>query len=527
MKTAAFFVLAAVMSLPAFSQTSAPPAPSLTAGAEFKGLRFDWDAVPGASWYQLELRAHENGAFVQQGDDFPATTTSARFSFPLHLFDWTYARYRLAACNSAGCSRSAAVSVSGSRRYAVGYFKSRSSIAGGQLGSSMDLTPDGYTLVAAAPGEPSSANSSARGRIYVFRRGSDRQWIQRASLDARMTTAYNSYVSLGVAVSASGNTVAVSMPAEVVDPATQRRGQVDIYNWTNNAYIPTRLPRPPMDEILTADLDDSGYLLAVAGRLSGQHVTAIYKSTNGVWANVANVSTNDSCWNVKLTQDGKKLAATCRSGEGVGPWRDYVRVLSGSNWSMRSEIELDRPLQPDAHYHMGFGLDRTGNVIAVHSGDEHQGGPSVANVKVYQWDGSGYQFVTLLRSGEWNSDDDNLSFGESISISGNGLTMAIGHSSDYGMGLGPRAAPLNAGTVPTGGVFIYRFTNSWKLANMVKPNYIDPSAPYAREFGRITALNGSGKTLVVAVPGEDSSASGIGGNWANSSMQGSGALFMY
>ena len=107
MKVSVVALITLAMSASAFSQTSAPAAPTLTAGAEIKGLRFDWDKVPGATWYQLEYRAHQTGSFSQQGDDFPATTTHTRFSFPLHLFDWTYARYRLAACNSAGCSRSA------------------------------------------------------------------------------------------------------------------------------------------------------------------------------------------------------------------------------------------------------------------------------------------------------------------------------------------------------------------------------------------------------------------------------------
>src|SRR4051812_24566073 len=102
MKISAGLFIALAMSASALSQTSAPAAPSLSAGAEFRGLRLDWDAVPGATWYQLEYRPHENGPFVQQGDDFPATATSTHFSFPLHLYDWSWARYRLAACNSGG-----------------------------------------------------------------------------------------------------------------------------------------------------------------------------------------------------------------------------------------------------------------------------------------------------------------------------------------------------------------------------------------------------------------------------------------
>jgi hypothetical protein len=104
--------------------------------------------------------------------------------------------------------------------------------------------------------------------------------------------------------------------------------------------------------------------------------------------------------------------------------------------------------------------------------------------------------------------------------------MAVGHPGDFGTGLGPRAAPLIAGTKPTGAVYVYRLTDSWKLANMVKPDYVASSTTY-REFGQITALSGTGKTLVVGMPGEDSSAVGIDGDWANAGRPGSGALFMY
>ena len=154
MKVLAAWAVALAVSVSALSQTSIPPAPTLTAGAGFKGLRFDWNSVPRATWYQFEYRAHQTGPFVQEGDDFPATATSTRFSFPLHLFDWTYARYRIAACNSAGCSRSAAVSVSSLRRDAVGLLQGgRAKGRGARFGASTNLSPDGYNFVTAAPGE--------------------------------------------------------------------------------------------------------------------------------------------------------------------------------------------------------------------------------------------------------------------------------------------------------------------------------------------------------------------------------------
>jgi hypothetical protein len=526
MKTPAFIAIALAMSLSSFAQTSPPAAPTLTAGAEFKGLRFDWDTVPGASWYQLEYRAHQTGSFVKQGSDYPSTATSTRFTFPLHLYDWTYARYRLAACNSAGCSRSAEVSVSDLRRDAVGYFKSSAPVAGASLGHDVDLAPDGYTIATTAPGETTFSSATSRysgGAVYVFRRGADGTWLQRARIDAHGSSLYPDSLELDVAVSASGNTVAVGLPTEYVDAT--RRGQVDVYYWKNNVYNRTRIARPNMDKIQTVQLSDSGYVLAINGVLADVPVTTIYKSVNGVWQSTLTVSNGEACRNV-MTRDGKVLVAKCQDANR----RDYIRVLSGSTFSTRAEIQVDYDSGDNDrryHYHFGLAADRTGDTIAISTGDEMQGSTSYGKVDVFHRDAGVYQKVTTLLPGAWNPEDgSNVDFGYSISLSGDGHTMAVGHLSDNGNGLGPRAAPLIAGTTQIGAFYVYRLTDSWKLANMVKPNYNNPAASYS-EFGWTSALSDTGKTLVVGALLEDSSAKGIDGNWADASLSASGALFMY
>ena len=92
-------VLAA--SAPTFMQAAVPASPTLKASAAFKGLRFNWAPVASATSYQLEYRAHQTSSFNKIAS-FTSSQTSTDFSFPLHLLDWTYARYRLAACNSSG-----------------------------------------------------------------------------------------------------------------------------------------------------------------------------------------------------------------------------------------------------------------------------------------------------------------------------------------------------------------------------------------------------------------------------------------
>jgi hypothetical protein len=498
-------------------------------------LRFDWNSVPRATWYQFEYRAHQTGPFVQQGDDFPATKTSTGFSFPLHLFDWTYARYRIAACNSAGCSRSAAVSVSSLRRDAVGYFKAAAPRAGAQFGESTSLSPDGYNFVTAAPGEATlSGNKLYGGAVYVFRRGSNGQWVQRARLQLNVDAWSDVGVVLNAAISASGNTVAVGMPTHSNETIGEADGQVEVFHFANNTWSRTRIPRSPAHRFGdSVALNESGDVLAI-GSNDGNNSVAIYKLINGVWQNVRNLSITslgyfELCSLSVMSRDGTAIAERCDDlGSATRPRRDYIRVHSGPDWSVRTDIDLAFPTSNETVYgHNGMGIDRTGATIAVQfnqslNGVENGGG----FVKVFKRNNGVYSQVTILNPGAWRSSAYRFVYGNTVSVSGDGQTIAVGDAADNGTGWGPRAAPLIAGTEQTGAVYVYRLTNAWTLANMVKPNY-NPNPGESHIFGERTALSHSGRTLLIPVPRESSSATGIDGNWANSSLGASGAVFMY
>jgi hypothetical protein len=521
------------MSVSAFGQTSAPAAPTLTAGAEIKGLRFDWDTVPGATWYQFEYRAHQTGAFVQQGDDFPATATSTHFSFPLHLFDWTYARYRLAACNSAGCSRSAEVSVSDLRRDAVGYFKASQSKERARLGREIDLSSNGYSLVATAPGEVTiNGMTTDGGAVYLWQRRSNGTWYQRARLQALAHTVSEigepfTDVQLEVATSGTGNTVAVGMPSYTREPADGYAGEVYIFRFTGGAWTRTRLPHgPPAYTGQSVALSEDGYTLYV-GTNGYNGEFQVFRNSSGVWRYLKTVSRpvsgfTEECYASYLSRDFSKVADYCsQPATATQPARTYLRVFSGANWSVRTEIDLD---YAGRYGHTGIALDRTGDTVAIQfSRPAFITGTQAGEVRVFTRAGATYSRVTTLTPGAWRTEDSRDHFGDVVSLSGDGHTLVIGDPVDNGRGFGPRAAPLLSGTDQTGGAYVYLLTDRWRLVNMVKPN----SNIYPVTFGNRIRLSDTGKTLIIAAEGESSAANGIGGDWANKSRPASGALFMY
>ncbi len=537
-----FGIVALTMMAPAYTQTIPPAAPSLTAGAEFKGLRFDWDTVAGASSYRLEYRAHQTGPFVQVGSNLPASATSKAFRLPLHLFDWTYARYRLAACNSAGCTRSPEVSVSLLRRFAVGYFKADDTIFGMAFGADTDLSPDGLNFVSAAPGDTITSGGTTRagGAIFVFRRASDGSWFQRARLEPTVPPFIESTNIMNVAISGDGNTVVLGMPQYFHEEFDERSGEVFVFRFNGLYWVRTRLPAIARGTFgRWVALNEAGDTLAIArGEALDPPVPRrvdIYKLANGVWTPVRSIADRPGIFELcndqgLLSRDGSTVAEVCneRTASGGGTQlRLYVRTHSGPNWTVREDLPLELPVTGDFGFGSGgLGIDASGDTIAANVSLNHGPNPDMgpSEVHVFKRTAGVYSKVAALTPGSWRPNAQENFYGFSIAVSGDGGTVAVGDPWDNGLGTGPRAAPLNPGTARTGAVYIYRFNNTWRLVNMVKPNY----HPFDQQtFARELALSRTGQTLIVGQSAEHGADEGIGGDWTNLGTNGSGAVWMY
>jgi hypothetical protein len=216
---------------PVLAQTTRPAAPVVTAGANLKEIRFDWDPVPGAYTYWLVEKKTPWAVFTTIGERIPGSRPRAAMFVAAHLYDWGATRYAVEACNMAGCTRSTPIDPGPLMLESIGYLKASNTEpvtpadSADGFGNVLAMSSDGSTLVVNAPGESSSAtgvngdqfNNDARrsGAVYVFRRDG-RRWRQEAylkSLKVSPGTSFgqgNIHASQGLAVSGDGSWIAAS-----------------------------------------------------------------------------------------------------------------------------------------------------------------------------------------------------------------------------------------------------------------------------------------------------------------------------
>jgi hypothetical protein len=541
MKTIYFCLVAMAAGITSLAQTAVPDTPTLTVGAIVKGLQFDWEPVAGASWYQLEYQAHKNAPFVQHDYDMDASITTTHYRFPLHLYDWTYARYRLAACNSAGCTRSAEVPVSSLRRFAVGYFKPAQSSGGQRFGADTDFAANRVNFVSAAPDELIASSGGARpgGAVYVFKFNGG-NWRQRTRLVPAIPPVIKGSNVMKVAISADGYTVALGMPNYFHKEVDDQSGEVFVFHSDGTKFVRTRILAGSRGSFgRWIGLNDAGDTLAIAHGVNSNPALppriAIYKLVDGAWKPVRDIANRaghaEICDQGVLSADGSTVAESCEEGPvGSTPARVYIRTHSGDNWTTRADLPLQMSVPSESGYgHGGIAIDRTGDVVAaqifVKSGSNPDDGPS--EVQVFEREDGVYEKETVLTPGAWRSNAQRSSFGQSIAISGNGIVLAVGDALDNGLGNGPRAAPLLAGQARTGAVYVYRYRKDWwYLYNMVKPNYHPDNAPYFT-FGNDVEFSDDGIAMLVGESGESSSAQGISGSWQDTAAPGAGAVWLY
>ncbi len=369
------------------------------------------------------------------------------------------------------------------------------------FGFPVSLSSDGNTLAVGAFGEAGSSTgvngaqddntATNSGAVYVFRRIGG-AWSQQAYIKASNTGTADQF-GFSVSLNDDGNTLAVGANGEA--------GSSTGVNGVQNDN--------------TASFSGAVYLFR-------------FNTTSRIWfqrayIKASNTGAFDQFGNfVSLSADGNTLAVGARyensSSTGVnGAQDDNTASNSGSVylfrfnttssiWSQQAYIKASNTGRDD-FFGWSVSLSADGNTLAVGARDEDSSSTGVNGAQNNNSTDTGLVYLFRFSAGYsiWSQQAyikaSNTGafdqFGNSMNLSADGNTLAVGANGDSGSATGVGGVDDN-GTNNAGATYVFEFANgAWVQQAYIKAT--DPSVDAF--FGSSVSLSSSGNTLAVGASG--------------------------
>jgi hypothetical protein len=146
---------------------------------------------------------------------------------------------------------------------------------------------------------------------------------------------------------------------------------------------------------------------------------------------------------------------------------------------------------------------------------------SAGAVYIYARTGNTWTFQSYIKPTGIRANDV---FGARLALSADGNVLAAGAPQQTGGGRGVNPSETDFSAPESGAVYVFvRAGGQWSQSAYVKA----PNADDYDLFGTGVAVSGDGRTVAVGAMGEDSAATGVGGNQADNSLRDSGAVYVY
>jgi len=486
-----------------------------------KELQFSWDSVAGADHYRLLENADGMSGFSVIASNI--TATHYNHSIAVHQTDWLSAQYRLEACdaNEVSCvSWVKSLNVIDSVA-AIAYLKAFNTGSGDEFGISVSLSGDGQTLAVGARGESSSAigvmgdqtdnTAPASGAVYLFTHTIN-GWRQEAYLKAVNSDA-GDWFGFDVSLSGDGQTLAVGAPLEdsratgvngnKTDNQMVNSGAVylfvrDVFGWNQQEYLKASN---------TGSNDWFGASVSLSGDGQTLAIGAFSEDSNAVGVN------------------GNQLDNTAIDSGAV-----YVFSNNINNWSQRAYIKASNAeagdwlgssisLSDDGQTLAVGALFESSNVVGINGNQINNLALESGAVYVFVNDIAGWNQKSYLKSsntgvGDW--------FGGSVSLSGDGQTLAVGADGEDSGAKGVGGNQLDNSTIDSGAVYLFvRDFSGWSQQAYLK------ASNGGGNFGTSLGLSGDGSTLVAGAFLEDSGSVGVNGDQLSNSEVDAGAVYLF
>jgi len=295
--------------------------------------------------------------------------------------------------------------------------------------------------------------------------------------------------------------------------------------WSQQAYIKPSNTVAGANFGRAVSLSDGGFTLAVPGY--------VFTRTGTTWVQQDTITGGTA---VSLSGDGNTVATG--TSDTFGPGAVNVSTRSGADWNLQATIGASNPDIGDA-FGGAISLSDDGNTLAVGAKREKS---NATGINGNQTDNSlieaGAAYVFTRSGATWgqqayikasNTDGGIIGasgdwFGSSVSLSGDGNTLAVGAMYEDSGATGIDGNQADNSILDPGAVYVFTRTGTvWTQQAYVK------ASNTGRDdwFGGSVGLNYDGDTLAIGALEEDSSATGIGGDQTDNSTLNAGAVYVF
>jgi hypothetical protein len=277
--------------------------------------------------------------------------------------------------------------------------------------------------------------------------------------------------------------------------------------------------------------------------------TKIAEMTSSIgYAKASNTGADDHFgWNVSLSSDGNTLAVGATGEDSnarvIGEDEDdnsapdagavYVFSRLGTTWTQQAYVKASNTDAGD-QFGWSVSLSSDGNTLAVGARSEDSkargiiGAEGDDNSKY----GAGAVYVFIRSGTTWtqqayvkaSNTDENDYFGDSVSLSSDGNTLAVGARGEGSNATGIDEGEGDNSKSRAGAVYVFiRSDTTWTQQAYVKASNTDAND----YFGYKVSLSSDGNTLAVSAIFEGSNAMGIDGGKDNNSTSYAGAVYVF
>lgn len=477
----------------------------LTVSYATKTYRLGWDAIAGATHYQLLEDPDGPGPAPEAQWDADLVDPQADVVHSVPLHQRLNATYRVRACNADGCSAPSA-SLRPDVNQAIGSVLAGNAGNYNLFGNAVALSGDGSLLAVGAPQEnggargvfdaptPGDESRSSSGAVYLFAREAG-VWRQLAYLKASDAQA-GARFGQALALSRDGLTLAVSAPSD--DIVARDAGAVYVFSRQSGVW-------QQQQQVLRIDDGTANDAFGTGLALSADGTTLV---AGAPWRNLPSP-----------VYDGHTL---------VDAGELYVFTRGDADWSLQARVAANAV--PDrAHLGASLALSADGHTLAAGAPNESSGATRIdGDESDTSANGAGAAFVFTRSGTDWTQQayvkgsllQPGDAFGTSVALSGSGDVLAVG--AVYESRASASAAPGSA--VYSGAAYTFsRNGGAWSERAYLKAS----NAQAGDLFGGAVALSADGTLLVVGATDEQSRAVGIGGDETDNSLDYPGAAYAF